>query len=925
MATITSSTSGPFDVGSTWIGGVVPANFDSFIVNYGHIVTVSGDQRRAGGFDDSYVRGKLQIINGGLLRMSGILYVDNTASYTSVFTSGSNSAGFFRMDPGSILEIRGTNAEQHRLQIQPHGYVTCEIEGTNPNPQTTLSSGISNRDNFAKVADASKFAAGDWINIYTGQVTAKDWLYYKNDEGFWIHDVDYTNNNIYPRDFVSPSSNIISTGVGALTVSDASVFRIGNKIIYGTGNSRNISTISSIDLFKNILSVSGSISGSVIGETVYLTSFSKYHASGETVLRVASTVTSDVDVGSGVIPVSNANGFSVGDLVIIPRSDPSYYNASSWDRVQDYTVSAVSTGNKTITIESPGYSNVQRTATISLANPAVISLSNHYNLPDSRIVLSTSGSLPSPLVANTPYYVVATGWTANSFSVSLTKRGTPISTLGSSQNGTHYLQHYGLNTLAKKGSIVVNMTRNTKIRPPEGTLYGSATGGPSEDQASSITAGYYASNYTRRYKFKNCEIFLGSNSNNIEYRSIGLRGQFAFSLTQNNYVSEFDGVTIRPSRRNSDNTGYLWEQHQLNLRNSISYNSGGYGFYRYGNNTGFFNNISVRNNTWGYWTGGHYEPFSQFQYNYISNNTNGMGLSQNNDTSNLTTHNYILFSTDSPIYLEYNNANLPFSKFYVDYFVNWPRAERASVTNFINSYFGNSWDVTGQGLFYADSVQLYPRGYFAQNRTNSYSSLFNSINHNFRYGNSLTFNRRALRFWDSNLMCWRVYPDRDDVEWMGFDNLIFVPANTTVYLAGSVKTAFGNTNYPYIRAQKNIDYYNGKYFTAPDVELTSSSLLNTENTGFFDSISFTSASVSNFETKTLTVAPQPYDYYLKAGIVCNGSVNNSRLGWWERDFEITMTNPHPSLENQNFVNALTTRKPIQIRSTLGTRKIKLGG
>lgn len=924
MATITSTTSGPFDANATWIGGAAPADRDSFIVNYGHVVTVSGDQRKPAGFDDSYVRGKLQILQSGMLRMSGILYVDNTAGYTSVFSSGNSStAGFFRMDPGSLLEIRGTNAEQHRLQVQGHNYVTCEIEGTNPNPQTLVTTQVENKGTSLVVNDASKFAPGDWISIYKAERSGKDWQYYRTDEGVWIHDINYSTNTIYFREFVSATTNIITASGSNINVNDASVFRIGEQIIFGTGNNLNIRSISGIDLVSNKITLSSGITGSVTGEPLYTTGFEKYHASGDNVLRVAATVTQDTSVGADVIPVNNVNGFNVGDLILIPRNDPSYTVANTWDRVQDYTVTAINSGNKTITIGSPGYSNTQRAATISIANPAILNLSSHGFLVGGRVTITTSGTLPSPITANTTYYISSSGYTTANFSIATTATRIPISTLGGTSTGTHYVQYYGLSTPAKKGVPVINMTRDTKVRAPEGTIYGV------QDEASFIYFAVSPTLYSRRYKLKNFEMFLGNNSNSIEYRSIGIRGHNSFSLTQSNqgYVSEFDGVTIRPSRRNTDNSGYLWEQHQLNMRNCVSYNSLGNGYQRYGNNQGFFNNIAVRHANWAYYCGGNYEPMGMHQYNYFSNQSLGVGYSQNPDSTQISSHNYILFSIDHPFYIEYAPANLQFYKFYIDYFNQWPRYERTGIINFVNCYFGNTWDVTNLGNYpqYIDSVNMYGRSYYSQERTTAFTVFSHSINHNFKYGNSASWNRRALRLWDSSVGAWRVYPDRDDSLWMGFDNLIFVPANTTVYLIGSIKTATGNTNYPYIRGQKAIDYYNGRYFVSADNVLTSNSSLLTETIGFFDSIQFTSASVSGFETKTLTISPQSNDYYLMAGIMCNNSTNNSRLGWWEKDFEIIMTNPYPSSENQTFMNALTTRKPIVIKPSIGTKKTRWGG
>lgn len=74
--------------------------------------------------------------------------------------------------------------------------------------------------------------------------------------------------------------------------------------------------------------------------------------------------------------------------------------------------------------------------TISIADPGVITWNDHGLSAGQPVVFSTTGSLPTGLTAGTIYYVVATGLTANSFSVAATVNGTPIET-SSTQSGTH--------------------------------------------------------------------------------------------------------------------------------------------------------------------------------------------------------------------------------------------------------------------------------------------------------------------------------------------------------------------------------------------------------------------------------------------------------------------------------------------------------
>ncbi len=542
--------------------------------------------------------------------MNGILYVDNTAGYTTWFTENTNSAGFFRMDPGSLLEFKGSNAEQHRLQIQAHQYVTCEIEGTNPNPKTTLASNANNNDTSLSVVDASNFAVGDWITVYRNDYTNKVYQFLKSDEGMWVHDV--SGNTIYFRHFVSPSTVISATTGATVTVSDASVMRVGYKIIFGTGANRNILTITDINYATNLLTLSGTPSGSIIGETIYRTGLEKSHISGDIVLRIAAIITANSNQGTNTITVNNTNGFSVGDLIMIPVNDPQYSNATSWDNIMDYTISAINTTTKVITL---------------------------------------TGGFTSP--------------------------------------ATTTLQR---NVKVGVGGIVVNLNRDTKIKAPEGTLYGA-------DQRSFIYSNNLPTNYTRRMRITNCLINVGANTNSADYGSIGLRGSFSYQNTTasgigTSYTSYFDGIVIYPTERNSRNCGYWWDHHFLNIRNCVSYNTVSWAFARYGNDHGFFNNIAARYGDQIYLEG-MYNNSTEVAYNFAVRSANtAFGINQWYEPTAKFRQNYMLFNTSLPIVLVYQNGNTYIDNCYIDYFITWPYGERNNMVVMNNCYLGNSWDVT---------------------------------------------------------------------------------------------------------------------------------------------------------------------------------------------------------------------------------------
>jgi hypothetical protein len=79
--------------------------------------------------------------------------------------------------------------------------------------------------------------------------------------------------------------------------------------------------------------------------------------------------------------------------------------------------------------------------TISIANPAVVAWNSHGLQIGDPVTFTTTGALPhggtNDVVAGTTYFVIAAGFGANSFEISLTVGGAAINTTGGSQSGVH--------------------------------------------------------------------------------------------------------------------------------------------------------------------------------------------------------------------------------------------------------------------------------------------------------------------------------------------------------------------------------------------------------------------------------------------------------------------------------------------------------
>ena len=83
-------------------------------------------------------------------------------------------------------------------------------------------------------------------------------------------------------------------------------------------------------------------------------------------------------------------------------------------------------GTKTATVAG--------TCTISIASPAVITMTNTCAAGD-MVVFSTTGTLPTGLTAGTTYFVISAGLSSSQFEVSATSGGSAVNTTGT-QSGT---------------------------------------------------------------------------------------------------------------------------------------------------------------------------------------------------------------------------------------------------------------------------------------------------------------------------------------------------------------------------------------------------------------------------------------------------------------------------------------------------------
>ena len=297
MATITSTQTGNWHDTSTWVGGAVPVADDLVVIAHGHRVTVSTNIQSAK-TGDITIDGNLHFATGGKMHLDGRMTVNNSSNDNTTageFVEGTSTSGsLLSMANGTEIKISGDNSAQHGIQVNSRRWCGVQIDGSEPTLKTELNGNHDYESTYLTVDNSANFTAGDLISIYRREEDFR----LVNDEVVYVHDVDTTNHRIYFRQFISPIAEfnkpiITAVSGSTITVDDASVYRVNYKLIFGTGDNRNVKTITAINKFTNVITLDSSVDNdpSLIGEYVYQTGTEKYHLNDSHVRRTASAAT----------------------------------------------------------------------------------------------------------------------------------------------------------------------------------------------------------------------------------------------------------------------------------------------------------------------------------------------------------------------------------------------------------------------------------------------------------------------------------------------------------------------------------------------------------------------------------------------------------------------------------------------------------
>jgi hypothetical protein len=862
MAALTSTKSGPFTGSATW-GGSTPADGDTFTIAAGHSVTCSTVDMPTNGYGDITVHGCLSFQSGSQFKLNGRATIYGGES--NYFTEGeSDSAGKFEMKPDTHLILKGTNSEQHAVwcETQTRAQVICDGDEATLNTVISCSNYIDYNQDYLPVVSASNFAAGDWISVYSrGQG-------YKNcsDESFFVHDVDTTAglNKIYYRQFVSPTATIQGfNGTRVIRVDNAKVFRVGYKIIFGTGSDRNVVSIVGIDFLRNFIRIDANVSGTItnlIGKTIYQTGNEKPHtsgfgkdlhtdtspaanqlfpASGSQVRRNATTLTTAIESADSTadIVVGNASDLSVGDVILIDVNNDTDTN---WDYDTRYTINAIDGTTLTLDDQVRYVHKVGSLVTKVTRNCRITSED-----ADDRVFI---------------YVEVWTAGSGGAFTRRIRFRNVEFSGLGGNTNSNYY--RAGVCISGYNGGLDPNNTGD-------------------------------ALNYGFQSEITNC-VYDGSQCNSTEtYRGFYIRQSWGLHFRNNICYTSDRGIFA----------------------------------HSYGGHAQYMGNYSTRAAYTTFFLDNHYENYAEASYNYITRSDDYGMLCYHLRENVPRRHWIVLNHENRAFYHFYACSNQLWDRMHIDGFRYWPFLGEANGDSlFLDSYIKNRWDCTspdGSGTVYSNYILMGGPARVEWDRTTGKYGMGIYQEYNHEIDGLAMQGGQCLREWINDGGYWKVKFGDDSAA--GAMDTVYVPPGVTVRLSCEVQSngTDGNFNYPHLTARKSGDWKRGRYrFGEYDTtNFTSTTVPRMlKGNSFYENVQYTNASIGNFENKTLTIQPQQVGYYLVYGVRVD-STNTREENFFMKD-PVVRFDKAGSAEVRLDRN--TNRKTV-VRSNFTTIKKRISG
>ena len=905
MATITSNQSGDWDATSTWVGGSVPAADDSVVIAHGHKVTLDTNiqSTRTG---DVRIDGNLHFANGGKMHLHGRMTVANTSNQgnnnAGEFVQGTSTSGsLLSMAGGTEIKISGSNSDQHGIQIHSRRWCGVELLGSEPTHYTNLNGAYSVQSDYMTVDSAANFAAGDMISLYEREV---DWRV-SPDECMFVHDTDTTNNRIYIRQYVGPEATVLSKSGSTIKVDDAKVFRVGYKIIFGTGSNRNVKKITAIN--GNKITFSSAVSGTVTNVKAYVTGNEKYHPDNRIVRRLATTVKTAITTvnSTNQLVVGDASDLNVGDEIMVEAgTDDGTYQYTSgsetnvWRHNILYTISSKS-GNTLTLNRNLQYKSDVGVLVVRMTRDIVIKAckTDGTDVPD--------GDQDSARVFFNVRY-----WTSNGWNNASTRR------------------------------IKIKYVRFKNL-------------GYNTNDSTNFRAGVLIGGYNGRYK---------SDLNGSGKDQTTIHTSSGYSQTGENYV---DGCVVTAyslcsnTTRDGDSYPSICVRHPYGHvnRNNVACGTG-YGLWRW--SSGYFHKesggISMVSNHTNMYVEAMYADYSCVEY-ITCRMGEDYGFRVNNPRDGYNKHvRHIDVRTQHSRAWEigYLHVDGPlYEKWYADKYRYIGQSSSAANSTILNSRFmPNQWDQTASyydssktGVIYSDNLYHWQSGYEDAYRGAGGTGIATFAEHGFKSDEIVEMYYRATRVKKSGNSHWDIVMGSDSRKNI-FDKT-FVPAGVTVKIQSEIYTnpktyrggnaSIGSNDYPYLIAvpHTGLEVWRAGRYTDGAIDwaqgegwdnsyIDNSYHANSTNgnlgVGFMESAHHTSSSLGAWEKKEITIQPQSRGYYLNYGLWWD-SANARQEGFMMRDYKLAFS--EAPLMKDVVQSGRTTKKSV--RTSFNTGKKRIGG
>ena len=909
MATFTSTTSGNWSNTATWGNSGPPVNGDNFSIAAGTTVTYDVTVAPIDGFattSNVLPGGQLIMAANSRMRMNGsftctgnfdmtagntIIWLKGTSaqdyrfdlrSSSAITTTGTGTSGQTTITVGSSANLRtgmkvsgtgiGSNARITNiagttvtLSVANSGTVSgtmtfgnvVNITGPEGSPITDITAAVGNaqaQQGFVSVESAANFVAGDWIALFERGYTSADTD--RNDEGYIIHDI--ATNDIYIREFVGPSSTIQSLpAADIIQVANAKVFRTWQRLIFGTGANRNVVGITAIDTISNWIYLSGQVTGSVIGETVYTTGPLKNKNIGDKCRKVATTVATQATTTATTITLSSVAGLAVGDEVVIDSRWPD--NSSYTDeRPEKRNITNIS-GNVITINQSLGYIAyvgafvVRTTRDTKVMSDyevtLVLSAAQSFSAGDllTQAFSGATGTVKTATTTSTSVVIqeVFGQWitgTANNPWVS--RNGTPlagnvsVSTVTISTTQGHHWFGFNLNAAFTTNLLPVLGFRDVQV----GTFSNAGT-----SQSRFWFRGWWSSP---------TDVLGGTEIEGVTYAKPNQGDNFNFqsnALVAQRYLRDF---TFRCCVVwNSINGMFAEEGYNLE-------------------NLGFYNNYSARSeNILIYWN--QLNNFTSLQgashecaYNFGHRGDDiGLIVGFVRTPGRGVHHNWIHVTQGRGFQADGEYGSLP-----------------SVWQNRIERYFEPALVIGPMTLIYNEFTDgANPEDFSADTSwqrsdwANFFLSSMTSQEHNYEVGNTVVFIPLGKRTWDATENAWRCLFDDDTSVQAGLAQVFYVPPGSTIYAQATIKLAptFNGTA-PKLEIRETQD----RYFAGATGPWIGDFPLE----GSVANVNFVGNNVSTYQSVSTSLPAKPWGRQVTVGVI---SVNaNASEGWWERPIQI---------------------------------------